>query len=135
MKTAKILVGRKAMNKTEAKILLGQKAMNKTEKMAVSSVQTQENRWNVPKLKVNCNANSILYFTTPNKQVRKLKVFNVHRNHKAYQLGMGGRVYGGRPGKSLGEGDNTYRYTVSECHHQNDSCIKMGSDESHFNVS
>ena len=21
------------------------------------------------------------------------------------------------------------------CHHQNDSCIKMGSDESHFNVS
>ena len=20
------------------------------------------------------------------------------------------------------------------CHHQNDSCIKMGSDESHFNV-
>ena len=26
----------------------------------------------------------------------------------------------------------TYRYT---CHHQNDSCIKMGSDESHFNVS
>ena len=21
------------------------------------------------------------------------------------------------------------------CHHQNDSCIRMGSDESHFNVS
>ena len=21
------------------------------------------------------------------------------------------------------------------CHHQNDSCIKMGSDDSHFNVS
>ena len=21
------------------------------------------------------------------------------------------------------------------CHHQNESCIKMGSDESHFNVS
>ena len=21
------------------------------------------------------------------------------------------------------------------CHHQNDSCIKMGGDESHFNVS
>ena len=21
------------------------------------------------------------------------------------------------------------------CHHQNDSCIKMGSDETHFNVS
>ena len=26
----------------------------------------------------------------------------------------------------------TYRYTVTT---QNDSCIKMGSDESHFNVS
>ena len=24
----------------------------------------------------------------------------------------------------------TYRYT--DCHHQNDSCIKMGSDESHL---
>ena len=24
---------------------------------------------------------------------------------------------------------------VGERHHQNDSCIKMGSDESHFNVS
>ena len=27
----------------------------------------------------------------------------------------------------------TYRYSVT--HRQNDSCIKMGSDESHFNVS
>ena len=26
-----------------------------------------------------------------------------------------------------------HRYT--SCHHRNDSCIKMGSDESHFNVS
>ena len=24
---------------------------------------------------------------------------------------------------------------IPRCHHQNDSCIKMGSDESHFNVS
>ena len=30
-----------------------------------------------------------------------------------------------------GEGDYTYRHT----HHQNDTCIKMRSDESHFNVS
>ena len=31
-----------------------------------------------------------------------------------------------------GEGD----YILSlHCHHQNDSCFKMGSDESHFNVS
>ena len=26
-------------------------------------------------------------------------------------------------------------YLVLHCYHQNDSCIKMGSDESHFNVS
>ena len=32
-----------------------------------------------------------------------------------------------------GEGD--YIYLSLHCHHQNDFCIKMGSDESHFNVS
>ena len=26
-------------------------------------------------------------------------------------------------------------YLSLHCHHQNDSCIKMGGDESHFNVS
>jgi len=26
-------------------------------------------------------------------------------------------------------------YLSLQCHHQNDFCIKMGSDESHFNVS
>ena len=26
-------------------------------------------------------------------------------------------------------------YLSLHCHHQKDSCIKMGSDESHFNVS
>ena len=26
-------------------------------------------------------------------------------------------------------------YLSLRCHHQNDSCIKMSSDESHFNVS
>ena len=26
-------------------------------------------------------------------------------------------------------------YLSPHCHHQNDSCIKMGSDEGHFNVS
>ena len=40
---------------------------------------------------------------------------------------MGGRGYGGG-----GEGD----YILSlHCHYQNDFCIKMDSDESHFNVS
>ena len=27
-----------------------------------------------------------------------------------------------------------YMYLSLHCHHQNDSCIKMGSSESHFNV-
>ena len=26
-------------------------------------------------------------------------------------------------------------YLLLHCHHQNDSCIKMGSDDSHFHVS
>ena len=33
-----------------------------------------------------------------------------------------------------GEGERLLYLSV-HCHHQNDSCIKMGSDESHFNVS
>ena len=28
-----------------------------------------------------------------------------------------------------------YIYLSLHCHHQNDSCIKMGRDVSHFNVS
>ena len=34
-----------------------------------------------------------------------------------------------------GEGDYIYIYISLHCHHQNDFCIKMGSEESHFNVS
>ena len=33
------------------------------------------------------------------------------------------------------EGGREIIYLTLHCHHQNDSCIKMGSDESHFNVS
>ena len=32
-------------------------------------------------------------------------------------------------------GERETIYLLLHCHHQNDSCIKMGSDESHFNVS
>ena len=39
-----------------------------------------------------------------------------------------GRGYGGEGGREI-------IYLSLHCHHQNDSCIKMGSDESHFNVS
>ena len=53
-------------------------------------------------------------------------VLNVHRNHKVY-LGWGGRGYGGG-----GRGKvYTYRYTVTT----RMTCIKIGSDESHFTVS
>ena len=33
------------------------------------------------------------------------------------------------------EGERESIHISLHCHHQNDSCIKMGSDESHFNVS
>ena len=32
-------------------------------------------------------------------------------------------------------GERETIYLSIDCHHQNDSCIKMGRDESHFNVS
>ena len=40
----------------------------------------------------------------------------------------GGRGY-------VGGGKRETVYLSLHCHHQNDSCMKMGSDESHFNVS
>ena len=46
-------------------------------------------------------------------------VHNVHRNHKGWREG----------------GKREIIYLSLHCHHQNDSCIKMGSDESCFNVS
>ena len=52
-------------------------------------------------------------------------VLNIHRNHKPYQ----GRGEGG------GTGEWKIIYLSLHCHPQNNSCIKMGSDESHFNVS
>ena len=33
------------------------------------------------------------------------------------------------------EGEREIIYLSLHRHHQNDSCIKMGSDESHFNIS
>ena len=32
-------------------------------------------------------------------------------------------------------GERDILFLSLHCHHQNDSCIKVGSDESHFNVS
>ena len=53
-------------------------------------------------------------------------VLNIHRNHKAYW----GRGQGGGGG-----GGGEIIYLLLHCHLQNDFCIKVGSDESHFNVS
>ena len=39
-------------------------------------------------------------------------------------------MYGGGGG-----GEREVIYLSLHCHHQNDFCIKMGSDESHFDVS
>ena len=57
-------------------------------------------------------------------------VLNVHRNHTAYRDGE----MGGGGGMEVGGGREII-YPSLHCHHQNDFCIKMGSDESHFYVS
>ena len=55
-------------------------------------------------------------------------VLNVDRNHKAY--------YGrGVEGGGWRWGEREIIYLSLHCHHQDDSGIKMGSAESHFNVS
>ena len=47
-----------------------------------------------------------------------------------------------RDGEKRGGGEGVWRreereiiYLSQHCHHQNDFCIKMGTDESHFHVS
>ena len=46
------------------------------------------------------------------------------------------RDRGRRAGRGFGGGGKReIIYLSLHCHHQNDSCIKIGSDESHFNVS
>ena len=53
---------------------------------------------------------------------------NLHRKEKKTFQGTGRKGYGGG-------GKREIIYLSLQCHHQNDSCIKMGSDRSHFNVS
>ena len=57
-------------------------------------------------------------------------VLSGHRNHKGHKL-LGTRRRGGGGG---GGGEKEI-YISLHCHHQNNSCIKMGGDESHVNVS
>ena len=60
-------------------------------------------------------------------------VLNVHRNHKAYWVQGEENNKGG--GYVWRWGERDIIYLSLHCHHQKDSCIKMGADESHFNVS
>ena len=64
-------------------------------------------------------------------QLSKYKnmVLSVHRNREAY-WGWG---EGGEGDMEVG-GEGDY-ISILHFHLQNDSCVKMGSDESHFNVS
>ena len=68
-------------------------------------------------------------------------VLNVYRKHKAYSVGSrireGGTAVGGGGGEGMavGEREIDHIYISLHRHHQNDSCIKMGRDASHFNVS
>ena len=54
-------------------------------------------------------------------------VFNVHRNHKI--------IRDGEKGVQRRLEKREIIYLSLHCHHLNDFCIKMGSDESHFYVS
>ena len=52
---------------------------------------------------------------------------------KQVNLGLNGENGGGKGVWRWGKRESIY--LSLHCHYQNDSCIKMGSDESHFNVS
>ena len=55
-------------------------------------------------------------------------MLNDHRNHKVIRDGeKGGRGNGGGVKREI-------IHLSLHCRHQNDSCFKMGSDESHFNI-
>ena len=57
-------------------------------------------------------------------------MLNVHRYIRLIRDGE----KGGGGWRGGGE-EREIIYLSLHCHHQNDSCIKMGRDESHFNVS
>ena len=73
-------------------------------------------------------------------------VLNVHRNHKEYygreeggkrvwRWGKRGIIYLSLKYFNICRDKHKRTYLSLHRHHQNDPCIKMGSDVSHFNVS
>ena len=70
----------------------------------------------------------LIHFHHQNGLMGKVNmVLNVHRNHKARLLGTGRR---GERGYGGGGRGRLYIYLPLHCHHENDSCIKMGRGES-----
>ena len=63
-------------------------------------------------------------------------VLNVHQKKEEEEEKKRGLFGSGRRGQGGREGGKMEIICLSlQCHHQNDICIKVGSDESHFNVS
>ena len=65
----------------------------------------------------------------------KIKLPSPARAAKPYGLLGTGRRGGGGGEGVWRWGEREIIYLSLHCHHQNDLCIKMGNDESHFNVS
>ena len=59
----------------------------------------------------------------------------VHTNNNAYYTTLGTRRRAEWEGGYRGGKKEINIYLLLHCHHQNDTCIKMGSEESHFSVS
>ena len=54
-------------------------------------------------------------------------VLNIHRNRNSH------KAYKGWGGEGVWRwGEREIIYLSLHCHHRNDFCIKVGSDESHF---
>ena len=77
-----------------------------------------------------------LPYTSTEKKARKLMCYTVNmvlNVHKTIRF-----IRGREKGKRRGVwrwGKREIIYLARDCHHQNDFCIKIGSDGSHFNVS
>ena len=81
--------------------------------------------------------------TMTNLHVGSLKVKACVTKHGALRLTSTEMIRLISDGEKVGEGGmevgvergRLYIYLSLHCHHQKDSCIEMGSDESHFNAS